>query len=167
MKKEEFEKLLGEAARKFSDKRTPKRPETQFKAGAMWLWELLMSSHDVIYYEQRLRADLMDREGKVDEWKESLITDTAVMMADRDAIMSDINETGRLIDRFNAKSGTYEKISNPLYQHLKEKERSIGMQREHLGLSNKVNVSRIKESPKRGINDPQNKLDEFIDGITG
>ena len=153
MKKEDFEQLLNEAAKKFSDKRTPKRPETQFKAGAMWLWELLMRTHDVTYYEERLRSDLMDSEGKVDAWKESLITDTAVMMADRDAMMAEINKTGRLIDRFNAKSGSYEKISNPLYQHLKEKERSIGMQREHLGLSNKVNVSRIKESPKETVDE--------------
>ena len=161
MKKEEFEKLLSDAAHKFSDKKTPKRPETQFKAGAMWLWELLMSGHDVIYYEERLRADLMDREGKVDEWKESLITDTAIMMADRDAMMADINETGRLIDRFNAKAGAYEKISNPLYQHLKEKERSIGMQREHLGLSNKVNVSRIKESPKETVDETDPMLQYY------
>ena len=153
MTQEKMEELLAEAARKYSDKKAPKRPETQFKAGATWLWELLMSTHDVTCYEERLRSDLMDREGKVDAWKESLITDTAVMMADRDAMMAEINDTGRLIDRFNAKSGGYDKISNPLYQHLKEKERSIGMQREHLGLSNKVNVSRIKESPKETVDE--------------
>ena len=45
------------------------------------------------------------------------------------------------------------KESNPLYVHLKELQRSIGMQREHLGLSNKVNVSRIKESPKETVDE--------------
>lgn len=165
MKKEDFEKLLNDAAHKFSDKKTPKRPETQFKAGAMWLWNLLYDTHEATYYEEILRSELIDRIGEVEAWKESLITDTAAMMADRDGMMTDILETGRLIERFNAKAGAYEKVSNPLYVHKKELDRSIGMQREHLGLSNKVNPKRITENAKRGVDAEKDGLMNRIDEV--
>lgn len=162
MTKEQFESLLADAAKKFCDKKTPKRPETQFKAGAQWLWDLLMEAKEVIYYEQILREDLMDREGEVKKWKESLITDTAIMMVERDEIQAEIKDTGRLLTKWS-KSGDPYQESNPLYVHLKEKERSIGMQREHLGLSNKVNVARIKESPKDEI-DEEDPMVKYLKG---
>ena len=57
------------------------------------------------------------------------------------------------------------KESNPLYVHLKELQRSIGMQREHLGLSAK---SAKKMEAAKSKNDNQtSSLDEFIDGIKG
>ena len=159
MKQEEMEDRLRVAAKKYAEgKKQAKRPETQFIAGARWLWDLLMEAKDVIYYEEIIRNEVEDREGKVDKWKNSLITDTAVMMVDRDELQAEIRETGRMIEKHD-KNGFPYKESNPLYVHLKEKERSIGMQREHLGLSNKVNVQRIKESAK-------DKLDPKKDGLT-
>lgn len=163
MTQEKMEELLAEAARKYSDKKAPKRPETQFKAGAMWLWKLLTEQHDIVYYEQLLRSEIENRIDAVEPWQESLIHDTAVMMVDRDEMMEEIRETGRLVTKWS-KGGDPYKESNPLYVHLKEKERSIGMQREHLGLSFKVNPQRMKESPKKHDvkDDP---LGEYFEGI--
>ena len=61
MTQEKMEELLAEAARKYSDKKAHKRPETQFKAGAMWLWKLLTEQHDIVYYEQLLRSEIENR----------------------------------------------------------------------------------------------------------
>ena len=163
MTQERMEELLAEAARKYSDKKAPKRPETQFKAGAMWLWKLLTEQHDIVYYEQLLRSEIENRIDAVEPWQESLIHDTAVMMVDRDEMMEEIRETGRLVTKWSKNGDPYQE-SNPLYVHLKEKERSIGMQREHLGLSFKVNPQRMKESPKKHDvkDDP---LGEYFEGI--
>lgn len=161
MDKEQFDNRLAEAAKKFSDKKTPKRPETQFKAGAMWLWELLMDAKDIPYYEQRLRDEITDRIGGVEPWQESLITDTAVMMVDRDEIAAEIKKEGRLLTKWDKQGNPYQE-SNPLYVHLKEKERSIGMQREHLGLSFKVNPTRMKESPKKGSDAEKDGLSNLL-----
>ena len=166
MKKEQMERLLNDAAKKYGDnKKVAKRADTQFKAGAMWLWDLLMSEHDVSYYEGILRNDVMARLDKVEEWQESLITETAKMMVERDGMERDILDEGRLLLKYDRNMQPY-KESNPLYVHLKELQRSIGMQREHLGLSFKVNPMRMKESPKK--NDAKDEpIGEFIDGING
>ena len=149
MKRKQFEDLLAVAAKKYSEsKKQAIRPETQFKAGALWLWSLLFDAKDIVFYESTLRNDLNDREGKVDEWKESLITETAKMMTRRDRLESEIEKKGDLLQKYDKNDNPYYE-SNPLHVHLKELDRSIGMQREHLGLSNKVNVTRIKESAKR------------------
>ena len=151
MKRVDVERLLKEAAKKYSEsKKLPKRPETQFMAGAWWLWDLLMSARDINYYEEVLRRELTDRIGAVEPWKESLIYDTAKMMADRDGMEEDIRRTGRLVTKTDKNMNQYVE-SNPLYIHLKELQRSIGMQREHLGLSNKVNPERIKADAKKGV----------------
>jgi len=151
MEKEKVERLLKEAAKKYGEgKKLPKKPETQFMAGAWWLWDLLMSARDVTWYEEVLRRELTDRIGAVEPWKESLIFDTAKMMADRDGIEEDIRKNGRLLTKTDKNMNTYLE-SNPLYVHLKELQRSIGMQREHLGLSNKVNPERIKADAKKGV----------------
>ena len=153
MKQEEYELKAKKAAKEYANKKkVASQPETQFVKGAMWAWELLTQGLTVADYEELLRSDLMDREGKVDAWKESLITETAVMMADRDGMQQDIMTEGRLLVKYDKNMSPY-KESNPLYVHLKELQRSIGMQREHLGLSNKVNVSRIKESPKETVDE--------------
>lgn len=153
MTQQDFQQKAKKAAKEFANKKkVASQPETQFVKGAMWAWDLLTQGRTVAEYEEQLRSDLMDREGKVDAWKESLITDTAVMMADRDGMQTDILTEGRLLLKYDKNLSPY-KESNPLYVHLKELQRSIGMQREHLGLSNKVNVSRIKESPKETVDE--------------
>ena len=159
MKYEEMEKLLKPAAKKYSEgKKIAKKPETQFTAGAMWLWNLLMESHDAIYYEQMLHEDVIARLDKVERWQESLIRETARLMARRDRLEEAILEEGDLIEKIDKNLNKY-KESNPLHVHLKELDRTIGMQREHLGLSFKVNPNRMKESPKAGVDedDPRKK----------
>ena len=99
-----------------------------------------------------------------EQWQELLISETAAMMADRDGMQADILKAGRLIEKQDKNMIPY-KESNPLYVHLKELQRSIGMQREHLGLTNKS--SKKMESPKGKQDSAANALDEFIDGIKG
>ena len=165
MKKEDFLNLLKQATEEFKGKKKqPTTPAKQFEKGAMWLWNLLYDAHEAIYYEDVLRNELIDRIGEVEAWKESLITDTAVMMADRDGMLADIMEEGRLIEKRD-KNGFPYKESNPLYVHKKELDRSIGMQREHLGLSNKVNPKRITENAKKGVDSEKDGLMSRIDEV--
>ena len=42
---EELEKLVKAAAKKFADKRAPKNPETQWRKGAEWMYDLLMEGN--------------------------------------------------------------------------------------------------------------------------
>ena len=166
MKKEDFETSARAASKAMEKKKAPTRPETQFLKGALWAWDMLMAAHTAVYYEEVLRQDVCDRFNVESPhlWQESLIHDTAVMMADRDGIQQDIWTEGRLILKFS-KSGDPYKESNPLYVHLKELQRSIGMQREHLGLSAKS--AKKMESPRSKDNKEDEKLNEFIDGIQG
>ena len=165
MKQEDFELAAKDAAKAMTKKKAPTRPETQFVKGAMWAWELLMTGRTVAEYEEQLRQDVCARFNieEPERWQELLISETATMMADRDGMQADILKTGRLIEKQDKNMIPY-KESNPLYVHLKEKERSIGMQREHLGLSFKVNPQRMKESPKKHDvkDDP---LGEYFEGI--
>ena len=164
MKYEDFERELDEAKREFTGKKKqPTTPAKQFERGAVWAWQLLMSVHEYIYYEEVLRSNLIDREGEVKQWKESLVTETAKMMADRDGIMADIADKGRLLTKYDKNMNQYEE-SNPLYVHLKELQRTIGMQREHLGLSNKVNVDRMTKSATPGTDD-KSRMIETLDEI--
>jgi hypothetical protein len=157
MNREDFEDKAREASKAMLKSKAPTQPQTQFVKGALWAWEALMAARDSIYYEAVLRGDVCDRFGidKPERWQESLITDTAKMMADRDGIEADIRETGRLLTKTDKNMNKY-KESNPLYVHLKELQRTIGMYREHLGLSMKAIPARMKESPKQGMdeNDP-------------
>ena len=147
MKQKEFEEKIREASKEMLKKKAPTTPQTQFIKGALCAWNLLMSAHSRTYYEDVLRADVLDREGKVEHWKESLIMETAKMMERRDRIEDEIAKTGDLITKTDKNMNRYQE-SNPLHIHLKELDRTIGMQREHLGLSNKVNPVRMKDSPK-------------------
>jgi len=166
MKQEDFELEAKDAAKAMTKKKAPTRPETQFVKGAMWAWELLMQGRTVADYEEQLRRDVCDRFNieEPEQWQELLISETATMMADRDGMQTDILTEGRLLEKWDKNRMPY-KESNPLYVHLKELQRSIGMQREHLGLTNKS--SKKMESPKGKQDSAANALDEFIDGIKG
>lgn len=158
--KSEAKKLAG-------NKKAPKRPETQFIKGAEWMYDILMEAKTREAYELQLRHDVRNREGVelIDSWKESLITELADMLAERDAMMAEIREEGRLIQKWD-KNGNPYKESNPLYVHVKAKEQSISVWRDKLGLSNTVNPQRIKESAKK--NEIKNEpISEFIEGIQG
>ena len=163
MKQEDFELEAKDAAKAMLKKKAPTRPETQFVKGAMWAWELLMQGHTVAEYEEQLRQDVCARFNieEPEKWQELLISETATMMADRDGMQADILKEGRLIAKWDKNRMPY-KESNPLYVHLKELQRSIGMQREHLGLTAKS--SKKMESPKtHDVKD--DPIGEYFEGI--
>ena len=167
MKQEEFEQAAKKAAKEFANKKkVPSQPETQFVKGALWAWDVLMQGRTVADYEEQLRRDVCDRFNteKPEQWQELLISETATMMADRDGMQQDIITEGRLLEKFDKNMNKY-KESNPLYVHLKELQRSIGMQREHLGLTSKA--AKKMESPRGKADSTTTNLDEFIDGING
>ena len=166
MKQEDFELAAKDAAKAMTKKKAPTRPETQFVKGAMWAWELLMQGHTVAEYEEQLRQDVCARFNieEPERWQELLISETATMMADRDGMQADILKEGRLIAKWDKNRMPY-KESNPLYVHLKELQRSIGMQREHLGLTNKS--SKKMESPKSKDDHTEDNINDFINGIKG
>lgn len=154
MKQEDFEIKVREASKDMLKKKAPTRPDTQFIKGAMWAWSLLMEAKAPIYFETKLRQEVKARLGEEgmrenEGWIESLIEETAEKMARLDGLKCEVEETGYLLEKQDKNMMPY-KESNPLLVHMKELDRTIGMQREHLGLSFKVNPSRIKESPKQG-----------------
>ena len=164
MTQQDFQQKAKKAAKEFANKKkVASQPETQFVKGAMWAWELLMTGRTVAEYEQQLRQDVCARFNieEPERWQELLISETATMMADRDGMQQDILTEGRLIEKRDKNQWPY-KESNPLYVHLKELQRSIGMQREHLGLTNKS--SKKMESPKtHDVKD--DPLGEYFEGI--
>ena len=167
MKQKKFEQQAREASKEMLKKKAPTKPDTQFVKGAMWAWELLMDAKAPIYYEEKLRAEVTARLGEEgmrenEGWIESLIEETAEKMARLDTFKQEVEDTGYLLDKYDKQMNLY-KESNPLLVHMKELDRTIGMQREHLGLSFKVNPIRMKESPKQGDkeNDP---LYNFVKG---
>ena len=163
MKQEEFEAKAKSASKEMLKKKAPTRPETQFVKGALWAWNLLTQGRTVAEYEEQLRRDVCDRFNteEPEQWQELLISETATMMADRDGMQQDILTEGRLLEKFDKNMNPY-KESNPLYVHLKELQRSIGMQREHLGLTSKA--AKKMESPKtHDVKD--DPISDFIDGI--
>ena len=163
MKQEEFEAKAKSASKEMLKKKAPTRPETQFVKGALWAWNLLTQGRTVDEYEEQLRRDVCDRFNteEPEQWQELLISETATMMADRDGMQQDIMTEGRLLEKFDKNMNPY-KESNPLYVHLKELQRSIGMQREHLGLTSKA--AKKMESPKtHDVKD--DPISDFIEGI--
>ena len=147
-----LEDLLHQAAKKFSDKKAPKRPDTQFIKGAEWMYDLLTCGSMADVFRQQLTADVISREGtpEVEPWKRSLIDELADMLAEKQAMQVEIREEGRLLTKYDKQGYPY-KESNPLYVHVKAKEQSISVWRDKLGLSNTVNPERIKQDAKRGI----------------
>ena len=167
MKQEDFELAAKDAAKAMTKKKAPTRPETQFVKGAMWAWQLLMEARAPIYFEEKLRQEVMARLGEEgmrenEGWIESLIEETAEKMARLDSFKREVEDTGYLIDKMD-KNMNYYKESNPLLVHMKELDRTIGMQREHLGLSFKVNPNRMKESPKQSDTE-KDPMYQFVKG---
>ena len=93
---------------------------------------------------------------------ESLIEETAEKMARLDSFKREVENTGYLLTKMD-KNMNYYKESNPLLVHMKELDRTIGMQREHLGLSFKVNPNRMKESPKQSDTE-KDPMYQFVKG---
>lgn len=167
MKQEEFEIQAREASKDMLKKKAPTRPETQFVKGAMWAWQLLMEAREPIYFEEKLRQEVMARLGEEgmrenEGWIESLIEETAEKMARLDSFKREVENTGYLLTKMD-KNMNYYKESNPLLVHMKELDRTIGMQREHLGLSFKVNPNRMKESPKQSDTE-KDPMYQFVKG---
>ena len=160
---EELEKLVKTAAKKFADKRAPKSPETQWRKGAEWMYDLLMEGKTVDAISEQLKADVMNREGtqEVDPWKLSLIDELADMLAEKMAMQAEIRESGRLLMKWDKQGNPY-KESNPLYVHIKAKEQSISVWRDKLGLSNTVNPDRIKQDAKRGVDTEKDGLSNLL-----
>jgi hypothetical protein len=167
MTQKEFLKKVKAAAKEFAGKKkAPTTADKQFEKGALWAFEVLMLGRTVAEYEATLRQDVCDRfQIEVPEqWQELLISETAAMMADRDGMQADILKEGRLIEKFDKNLYSY-KESNPLYVHLKELQRSIGMQREHLGLTAKS--AKKMESPRGKGDKSTEKIDEYLETIQG
>lgn len=158
-----LEQLIKQTAKKFADKKAPKNPETQWRKGAEWMYDLLTEGKTVNAIREQLKADVMNREGtqEVDPWKLSLIDELADMLAEKMAMQAEIRESGRLLMKWDKQGNPY-KESNPLYVHIKAKEQSISVWRDKLGLSNTVNPDRIKQDAKRGVDTEKDGLSNLL-----
>ena len=158
-----LEELIKQTAKKFADKKAPKNPETQWRKGAEWMYDLLTGGKTVDLLRQQLKADVMNREGvsEVEPWKLSLIDELADMLAEKMAMQAEIRESGRLLTKWDKNYNPY-KESNPLYVHIKAKEQSISVWRDKLGLSNTVNPERIKQDAKRGVDTEKDGLSNLL-----
>ena len=159
----ELERLVKATAKKFADKKAPKSPETQWRKGAEWMYDLLTGGKTADAIREQLKADVMNREGtqEVDPWKLSLIDELADMLAEKMAMQAEIRESGRLLMKWDKQGNPY-KESNPLYVHIKAKEQSISVWRDKLGLSNTVNPDRIKQDAKRGVDAEKDGLSNLL-----
>ena len=158
-----LEQLIKQTAKKFADKKAPKNPETQWRKGAEWMYDLLTEGKTVNAIREQLKADVMNREGtqEVDPWKLSLIDELADMLAEKMAMQAEIREQGRLLQKWDKNMNPYYE-SNPLYVHIKAKEQSISVWRDKLGLSNTVNPERIKQDAKRGVDTEKDGLSSLL-----
>ena len=158
-----LEELIKQTAKKFADKKAPNSPETQWRKGAEWMYDLLTGGKTVDLLRQQLKADVMNREGvsEVEPWKLSLIDELADMLAEKMAMEAEIREQGRLLTKYDKQGYPY-KESNPLYVHVKAKEQSISVWRDKLGLSNTVNPDRIKQDAKRGVDTEKDGLSNLL-----
>ena len=158
-----LEELIKQTAKKFADKKAPKNPETQWRKGAEWMYDLLTGGKTVDLLRQQLKADVMNREGvsEVEPWKLSLIDELADMLAEKMAMQAEIREQGRLLQKWDKNMNPYYE-SNPLYVHIKAKEQSISVWRDKLGLSNTVNPDRIKQDAKRGVDAEKDGLSNLL-----
>lgn len=158
-----LEELIKQTAKKFADKKAPKNPETQWRKGAEWMYDLLTGGKTVDLLRQQLKADVMNREGvsEVEPWKLSLIDELADMLAEKMAMQAEIREQGRLLQKWDKNMNPYYE-SNPLYVHIKAKEQSISVWRDKLGLSNTVNPDRIKQDAKRGVDTEKDGLSSLL-----
>ena len=163
-----LEQLIKQSAKKFADKKAPKNPETQWRKGAEWMYDLLTGGKTVDLLRQQLKADVMNREGtqEVEPWKLSLIDELADMLAEKTAMQAEIREQGRLLQKWDKNMNPYYE-SNPLYVHIKAKEQSISVWRDKLGLSNTVNPERIKQDAKKGVDAERDGLMSRISEVQG
>ena len=163
-----LEELIKQTAKKFADKKAPKNPETQWRKGAEWMYDLLTGGKTVDLLRQQLKADVMNREGvsEVEPWKLSLIDELADMLAEKMAMQAEIREQGRLLQKWDKNMNPYYE-SNPLYVHIKAKEQSISVWRDKLGLSNTVNPERIKQDAKKGVDAEKDGLKSRISEVQG
>lgn len=130
----------------------------------MFAWDLLMKAKDIIYYEEQLRNELQDRIGEVAPWTESLIHDLAEQMVERDRESEEIERTGRTWDCWD-KNQNPKKEQNPHVNLKKETVRSIGILREHLGLSFKATPRKITENTRKG-GEEHDKLAGLLNDIS-
>lgn len=151
MKKEDFINQIREESKSMLKKKAPTKPDTQFVKGALFAWDLLMSAHDRIYYEEVLRSEVMNRLGlsEPEPWMESLISDLADQMVERDEETAEIRARGRSWEKQDKNLNIYYEAS-PHINLKKEAVRSIGILREHLGLTFKATPSKINEPVKKG-----------------
>jgi len=158
MNQKEFNKQVREAAKEMLKKKAPTKPDTQFIKGAAFAWELLKSARDAIYYEEVLRQDVCDRYKveQPEQWQLSLIEETARKMARLSRMEAQVEKDGDTLKEQD-KNMNYHIVNHPLQITMKELERTIGMQREHLGLSAKS--TKKMESPKRGADNKDKLLD--------
>ena len=158
-----LEQLIKQTAKKFADKKAPKNPETQWRKGAEWMYDLLTGGKTVDLLRQQLKADVMNREGvsEVEPWKLSLIDELADMLAEKMAMQAEIREQGRLLQKWDKNMNPYYE-STPLYVYIKAKEQSISVWRDKLGLSNTVNPDRIKQDAKRGVDTEKDGLSNLL-----
>lgn len=164
MKQEDFKNKARTAAKDMLKAKAPTKPDTQFIKGAMWAWDLLMAVHEYIYYEEILWQDVCDRfnAAEPERWQESLITETAKKMARLDRQERQVAEDGDTLEEYD-KNMNKHTVNHPLQITMKELERTIGMQREHLGLSAKS--TKKPESPKRPGKDDKDKLIDTLSEI--
>lgn len=166
MKKEEFDKKAKAASKEFaSKKKVASQPETQFFKGALWAWDILTQGHTVAEYEEILRQDVCDRFGidKPERWQESLIQETAKKMARLDRQDAQVANEGDTLIEYD-KNLNEHTINHPLQITMKELERTIGMQREHLGLSAKATKKR--EDTKK-VGGKQDRLQSTLEKLSG
>ena len=158
-----LEQLIKQTAKKFADKKAPKNPETQWRKGAEWMYDLLTEGKTADVIREQLKADVMNREGtqEVDPWKLSLIDELADMLAEKMAMQAEIREQGRLLQKWDKNMNPYYE-SNPLYVHIKAKEQSISVWRDKLGLSNTLNPERIKQDAKKGVDAEKDGLTNLL-----
>ena len=96
----------------------------------------------------------------MEPWQESLITEMAEKKVRLENMITIIEDEGYLLEKHDKNGFPYNE-SNPLLVHTKELERTIGMWREHLGLSYKVNPQRMKESPKETVDETDPMLQYY------
>lgn len=164
MKKEDFDKLLTEASKKYAKGTTAKRPESQFNAGARWAWEQLTKKGTEMYYEEQLREQIESRLGEpADKWMDQIITTTAQTLVDVDETREDIQKNGRTWIEYGYNM-QQKRVSNPEQGHLKDLMRTLTTLYESLGLSYKTNPKRMTEPTKKGGSE-HDKLTEMFNEL--
>ena len=164
MKKDKFEKLLADAAKKFADrKKAPKTPDAQFRNGALWAWELLTAIGTEAYYEDQLRQAAVERLGKYETWMDMPIITAAKTLVDIDETRAEIRETGRTWWE-QGYNGQQKRVACPHIAHEKDLVRTLATLYEHLGFSFKTNPEKMTANTKEG-GEEHDKLNKLLNDI--